>query len=240
MLSATMRKELRALKEWHAKKIAAIDEILEDKSSSRDAEDVPIPRGGRIKAIADAAFLAFIQNGGPLRRESILEHVEATTGTPVQGDTAEKRLALLSSAMSKDTRFKSMGKGSGLWDLDYEHATRVEKLDGQSRPVGTPVRPTYPRPPTLPVGPAPPPPPASNVRPTYPRPPTPPVRPAPPPPPAPPVGPAPPPPPASNVRPTYPRPPTPPVGPAPPPPPASNVRLAPPRPAPYTRRRSPI
>ena len=56
MLSASMRQELKELKEGYARKIAAIDEILDEKPTIRDIDTDPIPRGGRMKAIADAAY----------------------------------------------------------------------------------------------------------------------------------------------------------------------------------------
>ena len=139
MLSASMRKELKELKEGYARKIAAIDEILDEKPTIRDIDTGPIPRGGRMKAIADAAYSVLAKADGPMRRESILEGVEAAGG-PVKGDGLEKKLPLLSSAMSRDTRLKSMGRGTGLWDIDREHTNRIQKMNGQS-PLHVPPAP---------------------------------------------------------------------------------------------------
>ena len=139
MLSVSMREELKALKQLHAKKIAAIDELLNENPVSKDVRDFPIPRGGRIKAIADAAYSMLVNADGPIRRESILEHIEAA-GVPVRGDGLEQKLRLVSSALSKDTRLKSMGRSTGLWDIDREHTNRIHKLNGQS-PLRVPPEP---------------------------------------------------------------------------------------------------
>ena len=126
MLPASMRKELTELKEWYARKIAAIDELLDEKASPKTAGTEPIRRGGRLKALADAAYAVLDKAGGPMRRESILMQLE-NAGIPVHGDGTEKKLALLSSAMSKDARFKSQGKGTGVWDIDRGHSERVDR-----------------------------------------------------------------------------------------------------------------
>ena len=131
MLSASMLKELKVLREGYARKIAAINEILDEKPTTRDIDTDPIPRGGMIKAIADAAYSVLANADGPMRRESILKEIEAA-GVPVRGDGLEKKLRLLSSALSKDTRLKSMGRGTGLWDIDREHTKRIQNLNGQS------------------------------------------------------------------------------------------------------------
>ena len=133
MLSTSMRKELKALREGYARKIAAIDEILDLKPTTGDIDTDPIPRGGRLKAIADTAYSVLAKADGPMRRESILERIEAA-GVSVTGDGLEKKLRLLSSALSRDTRLKSMGRGSGLWDIDREHTNRIQKMNGQSPP----------------------------------------------------------------------------------------------------------
>ena len=139
MLSASMRKELKALKEGYARKLAAIDEILDEKPTTGYIDTDPIPRGGRLKAIANAAYSVLVKADGPMRRESILERIEAA-GVSVTGDGLEKKLRLLSSAMSKDTRFKSMGRGTGLWDIDHEHTNRIQKMNGLS-PLHVPPEP---------------------------------------------------------------------------------------------------
>ena len=147
MLSASICKELKVLREGYARKIAAIDEILDEKPTTRDIGTDPIPRGGRLKAIANAAYSVLIETDGLMRRESILERIE-TAGVPVTGDGLEKKLRLLSSAMSKDTRLKSMGRGTGLWDIDREHTNRIQKMNGQSPlhvpPASNPVPSTSP------------------------------------------------------------------------------------------------
>ena len=140
MLSVSVREELKALKHWYAKKISAIDEVLDENPVSQDVRDDPIPRGGRLKAIADAAYSLLVNADGPMRRESILEQIEAA-GVSVTGDGLEKKLRLLSSAMSRDTRLKSMGRGTGLWDIDREHTNRIQKMNGLS-PLHVPPEPS--------------------------------------------------------------------------------------------------
>ena len=139
MLSASMRQELKELKEGYARKIAAIDEILDEKPTIRDIDTDPIPRGGRMKAIADAAYSVLAKVDGPMRRESILERIGAA-GVPVKGDGLGNKLRLLSSALSRDARLKSMGRGTGLWDIDREHTNRIQKMNGQS-PLHVPPAP---------------------------------------------------------------------------------------------------
>ena len=138
-MTVSTRKELQALRESYARKVSAIDELLDEKPASQEDTN-PIPRGGRIKAISDAAHSVMVKGTGPLRRESILEQIEAI-GVPVQGDSLEKKLRLVSSALSKDARFKSAGRSTGLWHIDYEHAARketsVEKLNGQPKLPGS-------------------------------------------------------------------------------------------------------
>ena len=133
MLTAATRKELKMLKDSYTRKLAAIEELLDEKPASSDAGTSPIPRGGRIKAMADAAFTVLTDADGPMRRESILAQIEAA-GVPVRGDTLEKKLRLVSSALSKDTRFSSMGRGTGLWNVDRGHAHRVDTLNVQPTP----------------------------------------------------------------------------------------------------------
>ena len=134
MLTAGARKELKMLRELYAKKLAAIEELLDDKPAPNESGTEPIPRGGRIKAIAATAFAVLTKADGPMRRESILEQIE-TAGLRVSGDSVEKKLRIVSSALSKDTRFRSMGRGSGLWDIDRGHAHRTATLNGQPTPA---------------------------------------------------------------------------------------------------------
>ena len=133
MLTAATRKELKMLKDAYTRKLSAIEELLDEKPGLNEVGTDPIPRGGRIKAMADAAFAALAEGDGPMRRESILTQIEAD-GVSVRGDTLEKKLRLLSSALSRDTRFISMGRGTGLWNIDRGHAHRISALNGQSAP----------------------------------------------------------------------------------------------------------
>ena len=134
MLSATVEKELAALRAQLSRKIAAIDEILDVLKSDQE-ESHPIPRGGRIKAIADAAY-PIVEAAGPMRRESILDRLQAD-GVHIRGNGGvDKKLMTLSSALSKDARFKSHGKGSGLWDIDRDHANRIDdQQDSTTRSI---------------------------------------------------------------------------------------------------------
>ena len=129
MMSAGMEKGLKEYRKRLVEKIAAIDLLLDDSSSlSKDAA-VPIPRGGRNKAIADAIF-PIVQESGEMRREAILAELESA-GVYVRGETVEKKLATLSSVLSKDARFKSLGRSTGLWAIDNEHIARGDRVNGQ-------------------------------------------------------------------------------------------------------------
>ena len=80
------------------------------------------------KRVADAAYRVIGDSNRPIRRETILEAIEAS-GVTVNGSNLPKRLAGLSAVFSRDARFKSMGKGTGLWDIDRDHTARTERVD---------------------------------------------------------------------------------------------------------------
>ena len=127
-------KELIEYKGWVDKRIDAVKTLLEPpppgiKLSVADSttQAVRVSRGGRMKQMADAIYPFLMEHGRPARREAMLEHLEKV-GIEVTGETDKQRLALISSALSKDTRFKSMGRSTGQWDIDREHINRVSLL----------------------------------------------------------------------------------------------------------------
>ena len=128
-----MQKELQELveyKAWIDRRIDALRVLLEpppDISVSTAKPATRVVRGGRLKEMADAIIPFLLENGRPARREAILEHLEKFD-VEVTGETYKKKLALISSALSKDPRFRSMGRSTGRWDIDREHMNRVSML----------------------------------------------------------------------------------------------------------------
>ena len=130
-----LRKELKELieyKAWIDSRIDAVRILLEPppQGISHNAigtKAARAARGGRLKEMADAIFPFLTEYGRPARREAMLEHLEKT-GVEVTGETYKKKLALISSALSKDPRFRSMGRSTGQWDIDREHLKRTSML----------------------------------------------------------------------------------------------------------------
>ncbi len=127
-------KELIEYKAWVDNRIDAVKTLLEPppqgiKLSIADSTTrvIRVSRGGRMKQMADAIYPFLMEHGRPARREAMLEHLEKV-GIKVTGETDKQRLALISSALSKDTRFKSMGRSTGQWGIDVEHMSRVSML----------------------------------------------------------------------------------------------------------------
>ena len=125
-----MQKELHELHEYRAwidRRIDALKILLEPPPEigvSLPKRTTRVMRGGRLKEMADAIFPFLKVNGQPARREEILEHLEKT-GVEVTGEDYKKKLALVSSALSKDPRFRSMGRSTGRWDIDRDHMKRT-------------------------------------------------------------------------------------------------------------------
>lgn len=108
------------------KKISGIKNVLE-MYDVLEQDHQPAFRPGIMKAIADAAYPIILSNDRPLHRSQLLEKLEAS-GITLSGDDRSKKLMLLSSALSKDARFTSVGRGTGLWDIDSGHKVREEKI----------------------------------------------------------------------------------------------------------------
>ena len=108
------------------KKMGGIRNLLEAYETA-DENPQPVVRSGIMKAIADVAHYIISSNGRPMHRSQLLDRVEES-GVTLTGDDRDKKLMLLSSALSKDARFISVGRGTGLWDIDSEHKMRERKL----------------------------------------------------------------------------------------------------------------
>ena len=130
-----LRKELKELieyKTWIDSRIDAVKILLEpppqgfnlNTTGTRAARGA---RRGRLKEMADAIFPFLTEYGRPARREAMLEHLQEA-GVEVTGETYGKKLALISSALSKDPRFRSMGRSTGQWEIDREHLKRTSML----------------------------------------------------------------------------------------------------------------
>ena len=131
-------KELIEHRDWVDKQIEAVRVLLAPPPQGvrLNLSDSPVratraSRGGRLKLMADAIFPFLTERGKPAKREVMLQHLEQI-GIEVTGETEKQKLALISSALSKDSRFMSMGRSTGQWDVDYEHLNRISKL--QDRP----------------------------------------------------------------------------------------------------------
>ena len=128
----TSRQDLVSLKDELTAFIAAIDTILAHVDETHSQTASPVARGGRMVEVADTVYTILLSSdNGKMHRNIILEKLEAD-GVPIGGKDRQRKLAALSSALSKDTRFKSMGRSTGLWCIDQEHVNRVDKLNGQS------------------------------------------------------------------------------------------------------------
>ena len=122
MLSEKMlRNELESLtdqKTWVEKRIVALRIVLESPSplmSSRGSRPKAI-RGGKLQAISSSSYSFIMARGRPVHRETLLRHLEAE-GVEVRGESLKQRLAMVSSSLSLDKRFISMGRSTGLWEV---------------------------------------------------------------------------------------------------------------------------
>lgn len=131
MLTSSTQRELRKLKEELLKKLAAVDVLLNE----QPAEEAPAPhsprRSNMSKEVAEMAYLILDENGRSMHRESLLEKLESVGISIRPDELIPKRLSALSAILSRDTRFKSLGKGTGLWDIDRDHLDREQRLNGQ-------------------------------------------------------------------------------------------------------------
>ena len=131
MLTSSTQKELRKLREQLLRKLAAVDELLNEQPDEESPAQHSPRRSNMSKGIADMAYLILEVHGRSMHRESLLEKIEEN-GIDIRPEEAvTKRQAALSAILSRDTRFKSLGKGTGLWEIDRDHVTREEQMNGQ-------------------------------------------------------------------------------------------------------------
>lgn len=134
MLTDSMRNELQALKVRLTTSLDHVNGLLEmeEAQSNVDTEvTTQINRGSNSKDVANAAYQIILNHGRPMHREPLLTELE-DSGMSIRPDTQKtKKLTALSAILSKDARFKSLGRGSGLWGVDHDHVTREEGMNGQ-------------------------------------------------------------------------------------------------------------
>ena len=123
--------ELLQYREWINKRIGAIEVLLEPPPLGINVNvtiaAARVARGGRLKEMADAIFPFLDSHQRPARREAIFEYLKGID-FEVTGNTYKQKLATISSALSRDPRFRSMGRSTGQWDIDREHINRVSML----------------------------------------------------------------------------------------------------------------
>ena len=133
MLTSSLQKELVRLKEQLSSELDAVNMLLNEQSDGDAPETHEHRRSNMSKEVGDMAYQIILSHGRPMHRDMLVEELE-DSGISIRPDAKRpKMLTSLSAILSKDARFKSQGRGTGLWGVDHDHVTRTEHMDDSAK-----------------------------------------------------------------------------------------------------------